>query len=153
MNIFVLDNDHQKSVEYLVKKHVTKMPLETTQILCSAFEKGVAPYKKTHFNHPSCIWSRESKQNYEWLLSYGNSIFNEFEYRRGKPHKSKAVLEWCKENYYKLKLPDIGLTPFAQVIQEQYKGKDAVLAYRKYYMNEKRHLADWEQRNVPNWYK
>ncbi len=36
MNIFYLDKDLQKSSQYLVNKHIVKMPLEHTQLLCTA---------------------------------------------------------------------------------------------------------------------
>lgn len=37
MNIFILDNDLVKSVEYHVDSHVVKMPLEAAQLACTAF--------------------------------------------------------------------------------------------------------------------
>jgi hypothetical protein len=151
MNIFILDEDNRKSVSYLVTSHLTKMPLETVQVLCSPFENGTAPYKRTHINHPCCRWCRESIQNYEWLLDYGDAIFDEFRLQRGKEHASRFVLNWCKENYKSLGLPDKGMTPFAQAMPEQYKQSNTVKAYRDYYMGEKRHIAQWKNEEPPWW--
>ena len=78
MNIFVLDNDIRKSVWALCDTHVVKMPLESVQLLCSPFEPGEAPYKRTHYNHPCAKWVRESQQQYEWLLEYTYQIFREY---------------------------------------------------------------------------
>lgn len=153
MNIFILDNDINKSASYLNDKHIVKMVLEHTQLLCSQFEKGEAPYKRSHYNHPCSIWCRESKENYEWLIKYTEVMFKEYTKRYNKVHKSQQVLEWCKNNYTRLNLPSKGLTRFAQAMPEQYKNKDAVKAYRDYYNNEKSHIATWKNGNVPYWFK
>ena len=36
MNIFILDHDLKKSIEYHVDKHVVKMPLEAAQMMSTA---------------------------------------------------------------------------------------------------------------------
>ena len=151
MNIFILDKDPKKSVSYLVKTHLTKMPLETAQILCSPYSEGQAPYKRTHYNHPCCVWARESKQNYEWLLDYAELLFNRFETVRCKPHSSYRVVQWCKYNYHNLKLPDNGFTQHPQCMTDEYKNNNVVTAYRNYYMGDKRHLAEWDE-DVPYWW-
>ena len=60
MNIFILDNDSQKCVEYHCDKHVVKMILEYCQLLSTACHvHGIAVdgiYKKTHDNHPCAKW-------------------------------------------------------------------------------------------------
>ena len=54
-------------------KHVVKMILEYAQILCTTHrildklddnDTTVIYYKKTHVNHPSVKWARETKGNY-----------------------------------------------------------------------------------------
>ena len=69
MNIFILDYDVKKCAEYHVDKHVVKMILETAQLLCGAHwtTGGEAPYKLSHKNHPSAIWTRQDLNNYMWL--------------------------------------------------------------------------------------
>ena len=87
MNIFVLDLDPVKAARYQCNKHVVKMVLETAQLLCAPFEPGVAPYKRSHFNHPSSIWTRSSLSNYHWLIVHGMALCDEYEYRYSKIHK------------------------------------------------------------------
>ena len=152
MNIFVLDNDIAKSAKYLNDKHVVKMLLEHCQLLCSQFPKGEAPYRQTHYNHPCSKWARESQQNYEWLMLYTAEMFKEYTKRYGKIHKSQQVLRWCRENYRKLELPSKGITPFAQAMPDKYKDRNAVKAYRAYYMGDKRHIAQWKTQ-IPHWWK
>ena len=49
MNIFYVDSDPVIAAQQLVDKHVVKMPLETAQLLCSAFPQGAAPYRRNHY--------------------------------------------------------------------------------------------------------
>jgi len=150
VNIFVLDNDIQKCVQYTVNRHVVKMVLETAQLLCSPFEK--APYKRTHYNHPCAVWSRSSKENYKWLIEYGLALSSEYTYRYEKVHKSSEVIKWCKDNVDLLDLEDKGLTLFAQAMPEEYRHSDPVIAYRMYYIHDKQHIAHWKKRDIPWWW-
>lgn len=34
-----------------------------------------------------------------------------------------------------------------------YHNEDAVKAYRTYYLNDKRHIAKWKNRDQPEWWK
>ena len=43
-------------------------------------------------------------------------------------------------------------TPFAQAMPDQYKDSNAVIAYRKYYINEKKRFAKWKNSAVPKWF-
>ena len=49
-------------------------------------------------------------------------------------------------------LPEIGLTPFALAMPDQYKSNDPMLSYRNYYIHEKKHIASWKNREVPDWF-
>ena len=57
MNIFVLDTDISKCARYHADKHVVKMLLEGTQMLCTVLNcNGVTtPYKATHVSHPCTL--------------------------------------------------------------------------------------------------
>jgi len=156
MNIFVLDKDPVKCAQYHNDKHVIKMILETAQLLCSVHHSvnpdNNAPYRATHLNHPSAIWARESIQNYNWLIELGIELGYEYTHRYGKHHKSIEVIEWCASNIPDIP-HDIGLTPFALAMPEECKiGNDAVASYRKYYKTEKLHLAEWKNRDIPEWF-
>jgi len=138
MNIFILDGDPVKAAAMLCDKHVVKMTLETAQMLCSAFPKGEAPYKRAHYNHPCTIWTRTSQQNYKWLIKHGLAIADEYTARYNKTHKSAAVIKWCDEHKQTLGLAENGLTPFAIAMNEdiygQVKDKNPIVAYQNYYL-------------------
>ena len=98
MNIFVVDYNPVRAAKMLCDQHVVKMPLESAQILCAAYEQEKAPYRRTHYNHPCTIWTRTSKENYLWLIDHGLALCHEYTYRYQKVHKSEEVIRWCEEN-------------------------------------------------------
>ena len=151
MNIFLLDLSPQLAAQYQVDKHVIKMILESAQLLCSAYPEGVAPYKRTHYNHPCAKWTRESFANWAWLLEHAYALSTEYTYRYGKVHKCHSILDWLALNP-----PNLLATPqtaFMQCMPEAYKNPDPVVAYRAYYCGEKQHIAHWNKgRSKPSWY-
>lgn len=155
MNIFVLDEDMEKNARYHVDRHVIKMITEQNQLLCSAIHlKGnpkESPYKLTHANHPCSIWVRSSIQNYKRLIELTKHLCREYTFRYGKKHLGESVLEIIAEA--KVDLPNIGLTPFALAMPDKYKIDNAVGSYRNYYLNDKRHLFNWKNREIPEWVK
>lgn len=95
MNIFALDKDPALCARYHIDKHVVKMVIEYCQLLSNAvWSVGiVAPYKKTHYNHPASKWARESNENYIWLWKLCNYLGQEYTYRYEKQHKSHLLLQ------------------------------------------------------------
>jgi hypothetical protein len=153
LNIFVLDYNPVKAAQYQCDKHVVKMVLETAQILSSAFGPGMAPYKRTHFNHPCTVWSRFSLENYNWLIQHGLALSDEYTYRYGKIHKSREVILWCQNNIQKLKFEKIKKTKFQLCFDNKYIVGNAVESYRNYYKNEKKKIASWKKgRTKPRWF-
>jgi hypothetical protein len=155
MNIFVLDLDVKKCAKYHVNRHCTKMIVEYAQLLCGVHhvvESGYdIPYKLSHKNHPSAIWARECMENYIWLCDLGLELCKEYTYRYEKRHKSQAVIEWCLIHKPKLKY-NSDITPFALAMPDECKVGDAVDSYREYYRTEKRKLAKWKGRELPEWF-
>ena len=151
MNIFILDKEVEKCAEYHCDKHVIKMILESAQMLSAVVRLNGhdVGYKLTHKNHPCTIWARESLSNYNWLVRLTRLLNYEYRYRYDKDinHKSYDLVKTLPIP----DLPDIGLTPFAQAMPEQYKNKNAVKAYRDYYINEKSSFLTWTKRKKPKW--
>jgi hypothetical protein len=154
MNIFFLDFDTKKCAQHHCDKHVIKMILESAQLLCgvhhitnSPFE---IPYKLSHKNHPCSIWTRESLSNYLYLCDLGLELCYEYTYRYGKRHKSQDVIEWCLVN--KPNISDIGFTEPAKAMPEEYKVNSVVESYRNYYIGEKKSIATWKNREIPEWF-
>ena len=154
MNIFVLDLDPILAARMACDKHVVKMVLESSQLLCSPYE-NTAPYKRSHYNHPASKWTRESKQNYEWLIKYAEELSREYSYRYGKIHKSSSVISWCTDNIEKIKFNSEILTEHAQCFgdffEQCYTPNNPVEGYKKYYKIAKKHILKYTKREIPNW--
>ncbi len=157
MNIFVLDKNPEKAARYLCDKHVVKMILESAQLLCTAHRvcdkncKCKILYKSTHVNHPCSIWVRESLGNYNWLVRHALEMCREYKRRYGREHKSCEVVEWCAKNSPKIKKKK--MTAFVLAMPDKYKNKDAVKAYRNFYLHEKMRFAKWKNCKKPGWVK
>jgi hypothetical protein len=89
--------------------------------------------------------------NFQWLGRLAVALNDEYRYRYGRQrdHASIAVLDRIRHREFESR----GLTPFAQAMPAQYKVPgDAVSAYRRFYLGEKRTFATWTRRNPPGWW-
>lgn len=137
------------------------MLLETCQILYTAHwhvdfafgrPEGVDAYRRTHYNHPCCVWVREASLNYTWLACHGIGILEEYEKRYQKfNHKCKPHIQWLRLTNPVTKK---GFTPFALAMPDQYKTSDPVESYRNYYLGDKARFAKWNKSTPPpSWWK
>lgn len=179
MNIFILDNDPKIAAKYHCDKHVNKMIIESLQILGSThwYQNGIQqkkqivtlgessldlwknfprkvddqikPYGIGFMNHPSTKWTRETKKNWEWLISMTHGLLDEYKNRYKKESNSRKTLEWFEKNTP----PPVSsaITPFYQALPEQIQDKDPVHAYRVYYAGWKEYFAKWKNETPPWW--
>tara|TARA_B100000900_G_scaffold375510_1_gene357590 strand:- start:15259 stop:15756 length:498 start_codon:yes stop_codon:yes gene_type:complete len=162
MNIFCLDKDPEIAARQHCDKHCVKMILECNQLLCTTFwMQGLeAPYKKTHYNHPSAIWARESRGNFEWLVQHAAALLNEYTKRYGKRHKSTDTFIWILENKHRLHFDKQEQTEFAIAISQDQRCRKlpnfdelpVVEKYREYYNHDKSYMAKWQYSETPKWY-
>jgi Pyrimidine dimer DNA glycosylase len=158
MNIFVLDNSPRLAATMHCDKHVSKMILESAQMLCSVINErgGTTPYRTTHKNHPCTIWARASQENFNWLTELSKELNKEYRKRYGKQinHKSWEIIKQTVRDNAEIirSLPNIGPTPFAQAMPDEYKDSDPVTAYRSYYKHAKRDIAEWRYSTTPWWW-
>lgn len=156
MNIFIIGNTHEKIAYDHVDKHVSKMILESTQMLStnvrlSGYDAG---YKMTHQNHPCTIWARESIVNHFWVLELIEALHDAWRFRYGHPsskvHKSYEV---AMSLPLPANLPEVDMTPFALCMPDIHKVGDVVESYRHFYNfdHDKRKLHKWKHNDIPNW--
>ena len=165
MNIFFLDKRPDDAAEMHCDKHVVKMILEYAQLLSTAHHEldgeDVHPdlYKSTHKNHPSTIWTRSSKQHYDWLFRLFRMLSAEYSIRYGlindvcdtfKVHKSWDKLGKILENAPK-NIEDNGWEDPPQCMPDYCKKENTVDAYRNYYIQEKKSFAEWKFTKEPKW--
>ena len=157
MNIFYLSNCPQKAAEFHNDKHCVKMILEYAQMLSTAHRvldgENVHSdlYKVTHKNHPSTVWTRSSKQHYDWLFRLFRMVSAEYTLRYGKVHKTwnklGKILETTPKN-----LQDFGWIDPPQCMPEHCKKSDTIDAYRTYYLTEKVAISTWKHSKQPTWW-
>lgn len=152
MNIFVLSEDPVEAARMQCDKHVVKMILESGQMLCAAHDPGIAPWKRSHYNHPCTVWARKTTANYKWLAIHGLELCAEYTRRYKRRHRAEDVLLWCAQNIPK-NIPDEGLTPFVVAIKNpKYVKQDVVSSYRAYYLGDKVRFAVWRHCDPPQWW-
>jgi len=156
MNIFVLDTDPVKSIEYHVDQHVVKMPIEMAQMLSTNLREQFeieAPYKSVYINHPCTRWVGASFQNFMWTLLFGMELCTEYKYRFGKTHAVSYVLEQILDLMPSSDAwgPTFGPIEHPKCVAPQFKQFDVVTAYRLQYLYRKSRLFKWTNRPVPEW--
>lgn len=152
MNIFYLHTDPKTCASYHCDKHVVKMILETAQLLCTAHHLAGVPrpdmYKPTHANHPSAVWVRSSKANYQWALELLYYLLDEYTMRYGKVHKTSRLLG-VLQNHPQF-ITETEFTEPPQCMPDQYKCDDTVVAYQRYYFKDKLRFATYKNTRTPD---
>ena len=156
MNIFYLDNHPDDAAEMHCDKHCVKMILEYAQMLSTAHREldGNVPdilYKSTHKNHPSTIWTRSSKQHYDWLFRLFRMLSAEYTLRYGKIHKTWEKLGKILETTPKNIVENGWIDP-PQCMPDHCKKTDTIDAYRNYYLTEKESFSTWNYSKQPTWW-
>ena len=179
MNIFILDNDPVIAAQEQCDKHVVKMIVESAQMLSTVHRMldGVMKrrpsksgamlqywklndqrenilYKACHFNHPSTVWTRESKANYQWHYQHFIALCDEYTYRYGKVHSTDTKLRIALQQI-PTNIPEKHMTPFklAMGSNPECMLEDAVESYRRFYeTKQKRFTMVWTKRPVPKWF-
>ena len=153
MNIFYLDKDCVTSAQYHTVKHVVKMILEYSQLLCTAHrllddDVDDRLYRATHKNHPSAKYVRYTDSNYKFVYRMFTALCDEYTYRYGKVHltdtKLRELLKTPPKN-----IPVGQMTRMPQAMPDEFKCCDSIIAYRNYYRIAKQHLHTWTKRAVP----
>jgi hypothetical protein len=176
MNIFAIDSDPGQAAVWMVDKHVVKMILESAQLLCTAHrmldgvqyidktktgrnvkrwrladpQDDMLLYSATHINHPSAVWCRETRGNYEWLYRHFQALCLEYTHRYGKYHKCMNM--WDHLNMTPRNINQGNLQEFSVAMDKQYiVSTDPIENYRNYYKIGKARMHKWTKRNPPPW--
>lgn len=163
MNIFAVDLDPAEAAKMLCDQHVSKMILESAQMLSAVAVRYNHPFiyetSKSQRNHPCTLWAGDSHANWTWLIDHALAMEEEKIRRTGKGHKSAEVVRWYLDNEYGPPVALNEFTPFYQAMPEQYRHHDPVKAYRAFYVNEKQFFKDgsrprWKEPSTPpDWWR
>lgn len=178
MNIFYLHNDPRTCAQMHNDKHCVKMILEYAQLLSTAHRfldghpdhrlstsgrkktvyvladhRDTTLYSATHINHPSAIWVRQSYNNYFWLSELLIELCKEYTHRYGKVHKVErdGLLNELLHAPKNINLSAPFTEPTPAMPDDVKVLGDSIASYRKYYIQNKAHLAKWKNRPVPCW--
>lgn len=175
MNIFYLNADPELCARQHVDKHVVKMIVEYAQLLSTAHrlldgvetpgrsvsgravkrwrlpdERDGLLYHATHKQHPSALWTRASRENYQWLYRLFVCLLAEYRFRYDKVHAS-ARLSLTLQNSPS-HIANYGFTEPTPAMPDAYiVTGDVVQSYRNYYQGSKSHLFAWKNRPIPDW--
>ena len=145
MNIFVTSPCPKESAIVLPDRHITKMSLETCQMLSIvASEKwghgygtlpktDGTPYKtdKGAFrNHPCTQWAAQSIDNAYWLIKWGMNLCDEYTLRYNKTHSCYNTLLQAYYLFPEGKIKEV--TPFARAMPEEWKYDDTIDTFEAY---------------------
>ena len=164
MNIFHLDHDPALSAQYHCDKHISKMLIETAQMLCTTARTLYNIdhsdfYRSTHRAHPMTLWVGAHSSNFRYTMEIGRQIALEYTYRYKKIHKTQRIIDLLFAMMDDKIIPDApfdkdSITIPPQCMPEIYFDKDHVVAYRKYYLGDKQRFAQWNKdRPAPDWWK
>lgn len=156
MNIFVVARNPHLAAHMLCDQHIKAMPTAAVRMMFAIYRRYVPHfvgadtdvYKAEDVNHPCTLWAANGTANYAWLVDHTTELFAEHTRRFHKLHEAERMFERVRNTPYAV--PDRNVvTPFVQHMPERYRGKDAVEAYRRYYIGEKLKRASWRYGSPP----
>ena len=181
MNIFYLDECPVKSAEMMCNRHMSKMVVESAQMLSTAHRmldgimekrpsisgKRMVPYYKlddwreevmynaVHFNHPCNVWIRDTSENYFWLYDHFIALGDEFTRRYGKKHmtieKLGNVLRELPKNLKGASITEPALAMTAR--PECIVEGNPVKSYQNFYITkQERFKMEWPEGKQPEWF-
>lgn len=110
-------------------------------------------YSATHVNHPSAVWVRQSRANYNWLVSLLDELCKEYTYRYGKVHKCER--DGLVNRLFRAPGNISTMRPFTEptpAMPDQYKVPgNSIQSYKNYYNGEKQRMFSWKKREQPEW--
>ena len=178
MNVFYIDDDPVTAAIWLCDQHVSKMILESAQMMCTAIRhlKGLADtpreelpedlkwlYRTAHPKHGSTIWVGTSYANFKWTFQHVVQMHHQHQLRFGTRHNSFRVARaaWVYAMTKRM-TPDAVPFPipgrtdpymaFGPELGHLKDPEDPVGSYRKFYIADKAKFATWTNVEPPPWW-
>lgn len=154
MNIFAVNTDPQLAAAVLPEKYLTKLPVETCQMLAITYSPWYndwgtlpkadgTPYKTERGafrNHPCTQWAAANIHNTAWLILHGIALCDEYNKVYGKTHACMNTLSQASLILYshtRSSLHELALLvdDWARAMPDDIKNDTSIPtwdAYRKY---------------------
>lgn len=178
MNVFYLDDDPVIAATWLCDQHVSKMILESAQMMCTAIRVHMSLedtpreelpdelkflYKTAHPKHGSTKWVGECFSNFQWLFMHVIQMHAQHKQRFGTRHKSFRVAKdaWLflhkERKEHNFILPEsMTTTPpymaFGPALEHLKNPMDPAGSYRRFYIADKAKFATWTNSEPPPWW-
>jgi hypothetical protein len=182
MNIFVLSSDPVDAARQQCDRHITKMAVESAQMLSTAHrmldgrailtpsksgkrqvKTWVHPdatldgllYKSVHEHHPCTLWTMNSNNNYTWHYIHFTALCDEYTHRYGKVHATDTKLRTVlKQLPRNIPVGYKTAQPLAMgAAPECMNPNDIVGSYRNFYKTkQQRFRMTWTKRDIPDWF-
>jgi hypothetical protein len=154
MNIFHLSSNLTECAQFHVDRWTPKLALEAAQCLSNQHDLAIAPYRRSHINHPISKWIAESSGNYLYTCQYAKAICQEYTYRYGKIGKVEPIIDWLASNIPS-HIPEGNFANPPRCFgsyQDLIPVTDCYITdYRNYVNIAKKHLFKWTKRDKPAW--
>jgi hypothetical protein len=164
MNLFFLHLSPSMNAKLYINKHCVKIILECVQMLyttmwmthstddwvqCHFQDIQLVPYKATHRNHPTTKWTRLSIDNFNYMVTTGLALCEEYTRRYKKIHKCQVRLEWLRDHpptsfsneemthHCATKNIPPNCTPVPLAMPKHFYSDDLLYSYRMYYVVDK----------------
>lgn len=112
---------------------------------------NVGLMKASHVNHPSGVWTRQSKENYLWLNRMWTHLLKEYTHRYEKHHACEKYVNFLCATPNNI--PDGLFTDPTPAMPDECKiDGNSIASYHKYYIEKKVRFARWTNRTVPEWF-
>ena len=149
MNIFFTDFDVNKCALNHCKVHVNKMIIEYAQLLSTAHHQlddsvPVGIYRESHVNHPSAVWVRQARGNYQWLFKLLTALCTLYKQHKFIDHATASVLPSLKNP--PKNIPSVAFFEPPQCMPDEYKQKNTCKAYKNYLQSK---YDEWQARPKP----
>ena len=156
MNIYPVHRNPSIAASSLCDAHLS-MQIQRSEYILSLAQPNTERGLDNSRRNDWITWAKNNQDNYEWICWYGLTLCFEYEERFGEVSPMyDAIVALCGDSY---KLPMGSQTPFARIIREYPQLNDltewpnTVLAYRAFYMLDKKPFAQWsEGRTPPAWW-
>lgn len=160
MQLPIFDTDPIESALQSPDAWLKKLPVEVCQMLATCYTtdelanapltaKGTVRSNKSHPHHPIVKWVQASQANFIWAWEYAYAaIIEAFERGIIKKAHHMLFLDWVLDN-----LPTFPQQTCTEFVKPKgYEYLSIVDSYRTYFLDNKLHLAQWSNRDVPEWF-
>ena len=142
--VYIESLDADNNVIYRKKKWYT-LPCDTFKYVDGKkVLAGYVYYAATHINHPSAVWARQARGNYQWLFKLLTALCTLYKKNKFIEHSTASILSSLKNP--PKNIPTGAFFEPPQCMPDEYKQKSTCKAYKNYLQSK---YSEWQSRAKP----